>query len=59
VHKYDIEAKVDNEWKIIHSGQSIGGDCNILLAAPVTSDTFRLHVIKWDGYMDLNSFELY
>ncbi len=59
VQKYNIDAKIGNEWKIIHSGQSIGGDCNILLAEPVTSDTFRLHVLKWDGHMDLNSFELY
>lgn len=48
-----------NEWKTIHAGQSIGGDCNILLAAPVTSDTFRLRILKWDGHMDLNSLELY
>ncbi len=59
VQEYVIEAKVSKEWKTIHAGQSIGGDCNILLAEPVMSDTFRLHVLKWDGYMDLNSFELY
>jgi len=59
VQEYVLEAKVSNAWKIIHSGGAIGGDRNILLAEPVTSDTFRLHVLKWDGYMDLNSFELY
>jgi len=59
VQEYVIEAKVSNGWKTIHSGQSIGGDCNILLAAPVVSDTFRLNILKWDGHMDLNSFELY
>jgi len=59
VQKYVIEAKVDNNWKTIHTGGSIGGDCNILLAEPVTSDSFRMHIIEWDGYMNLNSFELY
>jgi len=59
VQEYVVEAKVSGDWKIIHSGQSIGGDCNILLKEPETSDTFRLHVLKWDGYMDLNSVELY
>ncbi len=59
VQEYVLEAKVSNEWKTIHSGRSIGGDCNILLAESVVSDTFRLHVLKWDGHMDLNSFELY
>jgi alpha-L-fucosidase len=59
VQKYAIEAKVDNNWKTVHTGGSIGGDCNILLAAPVTGDSFRLQIIKWDGHMNLNSFELY
>jgi alpha-L-fucosidase len=59
VQKYVVEAKVSNEWKTVHEGDSIGGDCNIILAHPVTSDTFRLHILKWDGYMNLNSFELY
>jgi alpha-L-fucosidase len=59
VQEYVIEAKVSGEWKTVHSGASIGGDCNILLAEPVISDAFRLQVLKWDGYMDLNSFELY
>jgi len=59
VQEYVLEAKVSNGWETIHSGQTIGGDCNILLTEPVESDTFRLHVLKWDGYMDLNSFELY
>jgi alpha-L-fucosidase len=59
VQEYVIEAKVSNDWKIIHTGKSIGGDCNILLKQPILSDTFRLHILKWDGYMDLNSFELY
>ncbi len=59
VQKYVIEANVSNDWKTVHSGGSIGGDCNILLASAVKSDTFRVHILKWDGYMDLNSFELY
>ena len=59
VQEYVIEAKVSGGWETIRSGESIGGDCNILLEAPVVSDTFRLRILKWDGYMDLNSFELY
>lgn len=59
VQEYCIEAMVDGEWVEIHSGGSIGGDCNILLDKPVLSDTFRLTMLKWDGYMDLNSIELY
>lgn len=59
VQEYVIEAKISNVWKPVHSGGSIGGDCNILLSEPVVSDAFRLRILKWDGYMDLNSFELY
>jgi alpha-L-fucosidase len=59
VQEYVIEAKVSGDWKTIHSGTTIGGDCNILLEAPLVSDTFRLHILKWDGHMDLNTFELY
>ena len=59
VQAYRIEAKMDGAWKAVHSGGAIGGDCNILLKEPVVSDTFRLQILKWDGYMDLNSFELY
>jgi alpha-L-fucosidase len=59
VQKYIIEAKLSNGWKTIHQGTRIGGDCNILLAKPITSDVFRLKILAWDGYMDLNSFELY
>ena len=59
VQEYVIEAMVDDSWNAIHTGERIGGDCNILLADPAVGDTFRLHVLKWDGYMDLNSFELY
>jgi alpha-L-fucosidase len=59
VQAYEIQALVSNDWKTIHAGTSIGGDCNILLKETVTSDAFRLRILKWDGYMDLNSFELY
>lgn len=59
VQAYQLQAWVDGAWATIHAGSSIGGDCNILLKEPVTSDTFRLHILKWDGYMDLNSFEVY
>jgi alpha-L-fucosidase len=59
VQAYAIEAQVNEQWQTIHSGEAIGGDCNILLANPVTSDTFRLHILQWDGHMDVNSFELY
>ena len=59
VQEYVIEAKVSNHWKIVHSGKTIGGDYNLLLEKPVVSDTFRLRILQWDGYMDMNSFELY
>ncbi len=59
VQQYVLEVKSNGEWKSIHQGGSIGGDCNILLPEPVMSDTFRLHILKWDGYMDLNSFALH
>ncbi|VGO19215.1 alpha-L-fucosidase [Pontiella sulfatireligans] len=59
VQKYEIQAKSSKGWKTVHAGTSIGGDCNILLAEPVVSDAFRLQILKWDGYMDLNSLELY
>ncbi len=59
VQEYRIEAMVNGAWNTVHSGETIGGDCNVLLARTVESDTFRLLILKWDGYMDLNSFELY
>ena len=59
VQEYMIEAGISNGWKTIHTGTSIGGDCNIILSAPEVSDSFRLRILEWDGYMDLNSFELY
>jgi len=59
VQEYRIEAMVNGAWTTVHSGGAIGGDCNILLKEPVLADTFRLSIQKWDGYMDLNSFELY
>ncbi|VGO19217.1 alpha-L-fucosidase [Pontiella sulfatireligans] len=59
VQEYVIQAKSSKGWKTVHAGTSIGGDCNILLKEPVESDAFRLQILKWDGYMDLNSFELY
>jgi len=59
VQEYRIETMVNGAWKAVHSGETIGGDCNVLLAEPVESDTFRLVILKWDGYMGLNSFELY
>jgi len=59
VQEYVIEAEVSGDWKTIHSGGTIGGDCNILLAEPIVSDAFHLHILTWDGYMDLNSFELF
>lgn len=59
VQAYVLEAKVSGAWQTIHSGESIGADCNVLLEGPVVSDTYRLRILKWDGYMDLNSFELY
>jgi alpha-L-fucosidase len=59
VQEHCIEAMIAGEWTEIHTGDAIGGDCNIMLDQPVKSDTFRLKMIKWDGYMDLNSIELY
>lgn len=59
VQQYVVEANVSGDWKTVHSGGAIGGDCNILLKSPVESDLFRLRILKWDGYMDLNSVELY
>ncbi len=59
VQEYVLEAKVSKEWKNIRAGKLIGGDCNILLKEPVVSDTFRLRILKYDGAMILNSFELY
>lgn len=59
VQQYELQAKIGDHWETIHSGTTIGSDCNILLKAPVTSDTFRLRILKWEGYMDLSSFELY
>jgi len=59
VQEYILEAKVSKDWKTIHSGKSIGGDCNILLKEPVVSDTFRLGILERNGHVTLNSFELY
>jgi len=59
VQEYVLEVKVSKDWKTIHSGKSIGGDCNILLKEPVVSDTFRLRILERNGHVTLNSFELY
>ena len=59
VQQYVVEAKVSNKWKTIHSGTSVGGDCNILLKNSVTSDSFRLSIVEKKGNVDINSFELY
>ena len=59
VQQYAIEAKVKGKWQTIHRGKAIGGDCNILLVEPVVSDTYRVNILKFNGRLDLNSFELY
>jgi len=59
VLEYVIEAKVSKDWKIIHTGKSIGGNCNILLKESVVSDSFRLRILKLDGQMALGCFDLY
>ncbi|MBL7077087.1 MAG: alpha-L-fucosidase [Kiritimatiellae bacterium] len=59
VQKYELQAEIGGQWVTVHTDTTIGGDCNILLKEPVESDIFRLHILKWDGHMNLNSFELY
>ena len=48
-----------DEWITVHTGTSIRGDCNIILEKREQSDAFRLQILKWDGYMNLNSVELH
>jgi alpha-L-fucosidase len=59
IQEFTIEAKLSSGWKTIHTGTAIGADLNILLEQPVVSDTFRLHILKWDHYLDLDSIQLY
>ncbi len=59
VEAFVIEAKVPNGWKTIHEGMTLGGDFGLVLGEPVTSDVFRLRISKWQGGLNINSFELF
>jgi len=59
IQSFVLEAKIDGEWKPIYAGGAIGSDCGIVLANPVTSDSFRIRFLKWKGMPRINGFDLY
>ncbi|VGO18609.1 alpha-L-fucosidase [Pontiella sulfatireligans] len=59
VEQFVIEAKVSNDWKTIHEGSTLGGDFGLVLDEAVKSDSFRLRMVKWQGGLSINSFELF
>ncbi|CAA6678658.1 MULTISPECIES: alpha-L-fucosidase [unclassified Lentimonas] len=59
VKAFVLEAKVDGAWQAIYAGKRIGGDFGLVLSEPVTSDTFRLRIIKWQGGLNINELELF
>ena len=59
VKDFALEAKVDGTWQTIHTGKQIGGDFGLVLSEPVTSNAFRLRIIKWQGGLNINELELF
>jgi alpha-L-fucosidase len=59
VQEFVIEARVEGRWAALYSGVRIGGDFGLVLDEPVTSDAFRLRIVKWQGGLNINSFELF
>ena len=59
VQEFVLEAKVEGQWASIYSGAQIGGDFGLVLGEPVTSASYRLRITKWQGGLNINSFELF
>ena len=59
VQSFVIEARTGGDWKPVHSGTRIGGDFGLVLPEPVTSDAFRIRLIKWKGTPRINSFDVF
>ncbi len=56
---FNIEAKINDQWEVIHNGNEIGGGFGLILGTPVTSDSFRIVFRKWSGGININSFDLF
>jgi len=59
IKSFVVEAKIDGQWKTIHTGTRIGGDCGIVLPQPVTSDSFRIRILESTGAARINCFDLF
>jgi alpha-L-fucosidase len=45
VKRFELQARMDNEWKTVHTGTTIGED-KIIEFEPVTAQIFRLNILE-------------
>lgn len=59
VDAFEIDAWIDGDWKIIHSGKTIGTQVLVRLPQPLTSNRLRLRVMDSAAVPCLSEFSLY
>jgi hypothetical protein len=56
--KFEIQAKVNGEWKTVAAGTTIGAEKEVTFPAPVKAQGFRLNIIEATNVPTINEFQL-
>lgn len=59
VDAFEIDAFIDDGWKTVHSGKTIGAQLLVRIAQPLTTDRLRLRVTDSAAVPCLSEFSLY
>ncbi len=59
VEAFEIDAWLDNDWKPVHSGQTIGNQVLARLENPVSTDRLRLRITRCPAAPCISEFSLF
>jgi alpha-L-fucosidase len=58
VQKFELQAKIDGQWKAFYTGKTIGEECRVKFE-PVTAQVFRLNIVEATEGPTLSEFQLF
>lgn len=58
VQKFELQAKIDGQWKTIYTGKTIGEECRVKFE-PITAQVFRLNIVEATEGPTISEFQLF